>query len=93
MTNKGEPKMSDDFDINSEKAIMGPVVEQWRARASHFNMKPGSAKYSAQSEAFFEGALKVMVVTGRMSSERHGIIAFMCSVGRMEEMLKLWEGV
>lgn len=71
-----------------ELKAMHPAAVQFEARIKALNLK--GAKLANAMESFYEGAMNVAVNLSYMSSERAGIVGFMCSIGRLNEMHKLW---
>lgn len=71
----------------TENKFMGPLIEVWHRRCREHGLKHGSKKYTAQAEAFLEGALQMAYINGLINYDRMQIVYFLVGCGRIDMYL------
>lgn len=74
----------------TKQQIFATIANAWKQRATVLALPKKGARRDADREAFVQGALMAFLATGCIDRSDYQQVAFLCSIGRLEEEMERW---
>ncbi len=74
------------MEWNQFRRTLAAINEQWEKRAEAMELPKKGKRRENDRLAFFEGALKALVLNGDITEADFSKVAFFCMIGRLDDL-------